>query len=257
MKSPKSTLCLKSFEEMKDLLKAKSISFPDAPILSPRENELPTSYPPPSPSRASGSNEKGTVRGIAHEPGPESDEKLFKQAMEGVSRIPRPNFVERGLPPPPPEKPEPRAEVEPLLKLKDLVQHGVGFEVADTPEYIEGTMYRVPPDVARRLHQGDFSIQAYINLHRFKVAAAREAFERFIKWAVATGKTGVLIIHGRGLSSPSEPVLKQKVVEWLTRGPWRKWVVAYASARSCDGGAGATYVLLRRRPVSKRLKKSR
>jgi DNA-nicking Smr family endonuclease len=177
--------------------------------------------------------------------------------MEGVTPIPHPNFVERGLPLPPPEKPEPQAEIEPLLKLKDLVQHGTGFEVADTPEYIEGTMYHVHPEIARRLHQGDFSIQAYINLHRFKVAEAREAFERFVKWAVATGKTGVLIVHGRGLSSPSEPVLKQKVVEWLTRGPWRKWVVAYATARSCDGGAGATYVLLRRRPVSKRLKKSK
>jgi DNA-nicking Smr family endonuclease len=254
MKSPKSTLCLKSFEEMKHLLKAKSIFFPDASILSPRENEPSLSAPPPSPSRASGSSEKGKM-GTAQEPAPESDEKLFKEAMEGVTPIPRPNFVERGLPPPLPEKPEPRAETEPLLKLKDLVQHGMGFEVADTPEYIEGTLYRVPPDVARRLHQGDFSIQAYINLHRFKVAEAREAFERFVKWSVTTGKTGVLIVHGRGLSSPLEPVLKQKVVEWLTRGPWRKWVVAYATARSCDGGAGATYVLLRRRPVSKRLKK--
>ena len=247
MKSPKSTLCLKSFEEMKDLLENKSISFPDAPILSTRENEPLPSDPPPSEESA----------GMAQETAPESDEKLFKEAMEGVTPISRPNFVERGLPPPLPEKPETRAETEPLLKLKDLVQHGMGFEVADTPEYIEGTLYRVPPDVARRLHQGDFSIQAYINLHRFKVAEAKEAFERFIKWAVSTGKTGVLIVHGRGLSSPLEPVLKQKVVEWLTRGPWRKWVVAYATARSCDGGAGATYVLLRRRPVSKRLKKSR
>jgi DNA-nicking Smr family endonuclease len=44
------------------------------------------------------------------------------------------------------------------------------------------------------------------------------------------------------------------VEEWLTRGPWRKWVVAYSSARIYDGGAGATYVLLRERPVSKRFK---
>jgi DNA-nicking Smr family endonuclease len=246
MKSSKSTLCLKSFEEMKDLLEAKSISFPDAPILPPRENETPPScLSPPHADE------------MTREPGPESDEKIFQEAMEGVTPIPRPNFVERGLPSPPPEKPGTEAETEPLLKLKDLVQHGMGFEVADTPEYIEGTMYRVPPDVAHRLHRGDFSIQAYINLHRFKVAAAREAFERFVKWAVSTGKTGVLIVHGRGLSSPTEPVLKQKVVEWLTRGPWRKWVAAYATARSCDGGAGATYVLLRRRPVTKRLKKSR
>jgi len=257
MKSSKSTFCLKSFEEMKDLLGAKSISFPEAPILSLRKSEPPPSFPPPSPSRASGSIERGMKGGIAQEPGPGSDEKLFEDAMEGVTRISRPNFVERGLPPPPPEKPEIRAETEPFLKLKDLVQHGIGFEVADTPEYIEGTMYHVHPEIARRLHQGDFSIQAYINLHHFKVAEAREAFERFIKWAVATGKTGVLVVHGRGLSSPSEPVLKQKLVEWLTRGPWRKWVVAYATARSCDGGAGATYVLLRRQPVSKRIKKGR
>jgi DNA-nicking Smr family endonuclease len=231
MKSPKSALCLKSFEEMKELLEARSISLPDA------------SLPPPSVNE--------------EEPEPENEENLFRQAMEGVTRIPRPNFVERGLPLPAPEKPQTLTETEPLLKLKDLVQHGNGFEVADTPEYIEGTMYHVHPEVARRLHKGDFSIQAYIDLHRFKVAEAREAFERFIKWAVATGKSGVLIIHGRGLSSPSEPVLKQKVVEWLTRGPWRKWVAAYSSARSCDGGAGATYVLLRRRPVSKKIKKGR
>jgi len=31
---------------------------------------------------------------------------------------------------------------------------------------------------------------------------------------------------------------EEEGVEWLTHGAWRKWVVAYASARSCDGGAG-------------------
>jgi DNA-nicking Smr family endonuclease len=49
--------------------------------------------------------------------------------------------------------------------------------------------------------------------------------------------------------------LKTRVIEWLTRGPWRKWVAAYASARLHDGGTGATYVLLRARPVTNRVKK--
>jgi DNA-nicking Smr family endonuclease len=96
-----------------------------------------------------------------------------------------------------------------------------------------------------------------VDLHGLTAEDAREVFEKFIKGAITTGKRGVLIIHGRGLSSPSEPVLKKKVIEWLTRGPWRKWVVAYSSARFVDGGAGATYVLLRQRPVSKRLKKNK
>jgi DNA-nicking Smr family endonuclease len=109
--------------------------------------------------------------------------------------------------------------------------------------------------VARRLHRGDYSIQARVDLHGLNAMDAKEVFENFLKWAVITDKRGVLVIHGRGLSSPSEPVLKKKVLEWLTRGPWRKWVIAYSSARSCDGGAGATYVLLRTRPVSKRLKR--
>jgi len=94
----------------------------------------------------------------------------------------------------------------------------------------------VPKAVAKRLHRGEYSIQAFVDLHGLLAGDAKEVFERFLKWAVTTGKTGVLIIHGRGLSSPSEPVLKKKVVEWLTQGPWRKWVAAYSSARICDGG---------------------
>jgi len=229
MKSPKSTFSFKSFEEIKALLTAKSISFPEAPPSTREECQEQLS--------------------------PELEEKLFQEAMNGVAPISRDNCVERGFPSVFPERPGDENDSEPLLKLKDLVEYGLGFQVADTPEYIEGTMYHVHPDVARRLHRGDYSIQAYINLHRLNVSNARETLEKFLKWAVTSGKTGVLIVHGRGLSSTAEPVLKQKVVEWLTRGPWRKWVVAYASARSCDGGAGATYVLLRRLPISKRFKR--
>ena len=36
----------------------------------------------------------------------------------------------------------------------------------------------------------------------------------------------VQIIHGRGISSGGDPVLKTKVFEWLTRSHWRKWVSA-------------------------------
>ncbi len=230
MKSPKPTFSFKSFEEIKALLAAKSISFPEAPPSTREECQEQLS--------------------------PELEKRLFQEAMASVTPIARNNCVERGLPTVLPERPRDEDDSEPLLKLKDLVKYGMGFRVADTPEYIEGTMYQVHPEVARRLHRGDYSIQAYINLHRLTVSNAKETLEKFLRWAVFTGKTGVLIVHGRGLSSTAEPILKQKVVEWLTRGPWRKWIVAYASARSCDGGAGATYVLLRRLPISKRFKRS-
>jgi DNA-nicking Smr family endonuclease len=87
------------------------------------------------------------------------------------------------------------------------------------------------------------------------VEDARNAFEMFLTDSITTGKKAVLIVHGRGLSSPDKPVLKTSVIQWLTCGLWRKWVIAFTSARSCDGGAGATYVLLRQRPMTKRNRK--
>jgi DNA-nicking Smr family endonuclease len=185
---------------------------------------------------------------------PHKDEQLFHEAMEGVNPIARDKVAEKRVEIRPPERSINIPETEALSMLVRLVNHGEGFVVSDTPEYIEGTGCNVPREFAQRLHRGDFSIQAHIDLHGFNVEEAREAFEAFLKEAVNSGKRAVLIIHGRGLSSPAEPVLKNKVREWLTRGNWRKWLIAYTSAQSYDGGAGATYVLLRHRPLSKRLR---
>jgi DNA-nicking Smr family endonuclease len=226
MKSSKSSLTFKSFQDLEVLLKKKSFPARRDKDLRNRQIELT----------------------------PELEEKLFKEAMEGVTPIPKGNYLKRNFQIELPEGPKNKDDAEALKRLADLIRYGTGFNVSDTPEYMEGTGYNVPPSVARRLHRGDFSIQAYVDLHGLRVDDAKEAFEEFLNWAVTTGKRGVLIVHGRGLSSPSEPILKNKVREWLTRGLWRKWVVAYSSARNCDGGAGATYVLLRQRPLSKRQK---
>lgn len=226
MKSSKSSRTFKSFQDLKVLLKTNSV--PAHREVVPKNHEIELS--------------------------PELEEKLFNVAMEGVKPIPKDKTIRRNVQIELPETTRNREDAEALEKLADLVRYGTGFQVSDTPEYIEGTGYNVPPSIAKRLHRGDFSIQAHVDLHGLGVDDAQETFEKFLNWAVTTGKRGVLIVHGRGLSSPAEPILKNKVKEWLTRGAWRKWVVAYSSARKCDGGAGATYVLLRQRPVSKRSK---
>ena len=236
MKPQKSSLTYNPFQDLKALLEAKSISFPARHT-----------------SEAANPEEEQSL---------DFEERLFIEAMEHVIPISRENCGERIFQIRHPEirKPEgPKKkedeDAETLAKLINLVKYGTGFNIFETPEYVEGTGYHVHPEIARRLHRGDYSIQSHVDLHRLNAHEAREVLQEFLKRAVMTGKRGVLIIHGRGLSSPSGPILKEKVIEWLTRGPWRKWVIAYASARLCDGGAGATYVLLRRRPISKRLKK--
>ena len=231
MKTDKPSLTHNPFEDIKELLKKNSL-----PLSSGKETKVLDRQP---------------------DPNPDSDEKLFSEAMEGVTPISKDNRVERVVHIDPPRESRVKEDAEVLAQLESLVRYGTGFDVSSTPEYVEGTGYHVHPEFAKRLHRGDYSIQAHVDLHGLTAEGAREVFEKFIKGAITTGKRGVLIIHGRGLSSPSEPVLKKKVIEWLTRGPWRKWVVAYSSARFVDGGAGATYVLLRQRPVSKRLKKNK
>ena len=144
---------------------------------------------------------------------------------------------------------------EGLIELNNLIRHGKGFVVDQTPEYMEGTGHRIHPSAAHFLHNGGLSIQAHIDLHRLCVENAKEELDRFLTGAVRSGKRQLLIIHGRGLSSPSEPVLKGRIFQWLTSAPWGKWVIAFSSARACEGGAGATYVLLRSRPLTHRFRK--
>ncbi len=231
MKTSKSSGKFKSFKDLKTLIENKSLKLAQSSVQNfykVRQKDQSTQFYVP-----------------------ETDEKeLFLEAMTDVKPISRKNTIEHtaisvsqiGL--------DDDSDNETLLQLQDLVKFGKGFVVSDTPEYVEGTGYNINPEITKRLHRGDFSIQAHIDLHGLCVENARDTFEKFIKKSIATGKRAVLIVHGRGLSSPDKPVLKNKVIEWLTRGHWRKWVIAFSSARLCDGGAGATYVLLRQRPVT-------
>jgi len=64
---------------------------------------------------------------------------------------------------------------------------------------------------------------------------------------MAQDKRCVLIIHGRGHGSKDHiPVLKNALKSWFTRRALRKKILAFTTARSCDGGAGAVYVLLKK-----------
>jgi len=140
---------------------------------------------------------------------------------------------------------------ESILKLKNLVDSGKGFVVSQTPEYMEGRGCGAHPRILRRLHRGDFSIQAHFDLHGYTVAEAKTAFDQFMRESISRDRRVILIVHGRGLSSRSGPVLKSKVFKWLTSAPWQKWVLAFTSARLVDGGAGATSILLRKRPLTR------
>lgn len=183
---------------------------------------------------------------------PQQEDELFARAMGDVTPLehnrhwqwpPRPLTI---------LSTRNREEEESVAALQALIQTGQGFDVAQTDEYMEACAPGSDPRITRRLHQGRYAIQDHIDLHGLFVHEAEAALHRFIKQSIARGCQAVLIVHGRGLRSPHKPVLKGKVFQWLTRGPLRAHVIALASARTYDGGAGATYVLLRRKPLGKR-----
>jgi len=247
MKTSDTTGIFRPFEELKDLLEIKSLK--PGPSLGNKSPEG------PGETRVKKIGAFKSNNPIDDTSAPMNERELFLEAMADVEPIHRGNRLEPNCAPCVSIDSENDSENETMQQLSNLVNSGEGFVVADTPEYIEGTGYNIHPEISKRLHRGDFSIQSHIDLHGFDVEDARKAFEIFFKDSITTGKRAVLVVHGRGLSSPGKPVLKTKVIEWLTRGPWRKWVIAFSSARSCDGGAGATYVLLRQRPLTKRFRK--
>ena len=135
-----------------------------------------------------------------------------------------------------------------LRALDELVEGVRPLAPEDTDEHIQGSVPGLDPRVMRQLARGELAIQAELDLHGCTAETARGLLERFIVDANARGLRCVKIVHGRGRRSRGGvPVLKRQLPRWLGRGPARHIVLGYTSARPNDGGAGASYVLLRRR----------
>jgi len=178
------------------------------------------------------------------------EDHLFREAMAGVETLDCNTVVPREPGPlaKPSRRPLMEEELEAYAQLVDLVSGDGSFDIQSTEEYIEGAIVGADPELLPKLRCGDFSIQAHYDLHGMTAAEAREAVERFILSSVIKGLRCVLIIHGRGLNSQDQmPVLKERMSSWLKRGRLKRLVLAFATAQPCDGGAGAMYVLLRKR----------
>jgi DNA-nicking Smr family endonuclease len=180
------------------------------------------------------------------------DDADFLEAMAGV----RP--LERTQQPQQPRYREPvklsARELEVIRELDALVSGKGPFDIRDTDEVMEGCVPGLDPRVLRRLRRGEFTLQADLDLHGCDAATARVLVEEFIVESHARGLRCLRIVHGRGNRSPNgEAVLKPSLPRWLSRGPARLIVLAWTAARQADGGAGASYVLLRKGPGRKPL----
>jgi len=124
--------------------------------------------------------------------------------------------------------------------LDDLSEN----DLLETGDHLAYTAEGVQRSVLRKLRSGRYSLQADIDLHGYTVEQARLVLSEFLKESRDKRHLCVRVIHGKGRKQAQQaPRLKPAVNQWLQRN---KWVLAFCSARNCDGGTGAVYVLLRK-----------
>lgn len=177
-----------------------------------------------------------------------SEDELWAGATSGVRRI---EDDGRGSLGPARPKGAPDTYWDPDLEavdqLRALVSGDAPFDLADGDEFVEGRVAGLDPNLVRKLRRGEFAVQGHVDLHGLTREEAKAAVERFLRASRNAGKRCVLVVHGRGLHSRDQlPVLKDALRAWLSTARFARHVLAFATARPADGGAGAVYVLLRR-----------
>ncbi len=116
------------------------------------------------------------------------------------------------------------------------------------PELGPDTAPGLDKRTAARLRRGQLPIEARIDLHGLSRDEAHRALEGFLGSAHDAGKRCVLVITGKGLRASGEMgVLRDAVPRWLNAPPIRPRILAFRPAPPRDGGAGALYVLLKRK----------
>lgn len=172
----------------------------------------------------------------------DDDIALFRAAVADVSLAFPVNRVYF-----PPAKPSPypartRQDEEQVL-IDSLSDHDVweaGFESGEELSFLRQSM---PSTTLKKLRRAHWVTQAELDLHGLVVAEAKIRLIEFLNFALSRHYRCIRIIHGKGLGSVNrEPVLKRKVVAWLSQ---RDEVLAFCQARAVDGGGGAVAVLLK------------
>jgi len=154
------------------------------------------------------------------------DRALWREAMREVAPLPG-----RATPPPGVTASPAAAEEPPPRPTAPPPAPGIGIDRAN----------------AERLKRGRHPIEASLDLHGMTQAAAHRALAGFVHTSYEAGRRCVLVITGRGLGPVGPGVLKSAVPRWLEMPELRRHILATAPAQPQHGGAGALYLLLRRR----------
>lgn len=118
----------------------------------------------------------------------------------------------------------------------------------DPHEFLEFARPGVQYGVYKNLRMGKYEIQSRLDLHRHTVEQARSALFRFVDDCQKHGVRCGLVTHGKGLGLDQPAKLKSCVNHWLRQFDQ---VLAFHTAQKTHGGAGSTYVLIKKNRVAR------
>ncbi len=226
----------------------KPFNNPFADALGPLKESLPESAPPkpeggdtpasPAPQ------ETGARRGSPGNDAEEGrdDQEAFMQAVGDVTPIDHRNDR---------LSPKRTAKVGGIdsareLELEEMASLS-GFDLRFSDQYIRARAAGVSQETVDKLSRGEFSVRSHLDLHGMILDDAMREVDEFIAHSQDRGVRCVLVVTGKGQNSRGQVgVLRSKIPEWLSRGPSSRRILAFVTARPCDGGEGALYVLLRK-----------
>ncbi len=174
---------------------------------------------------------------------PEDNEYFdFFSAVQDV----KPLDGKERLAPPEPEKIIVQQDQTPLLH--DFEEGKLEFSLSANEEHVQCNILGLDLLTLGKLQNRHYNPEASIDLHGFNAKEAFEALIPFFKNAYYKDMRCVLIVTGKGLNSyDKKSILRAKVCDWLIDMPFKYITLAFCTAKTEDGGAGALYVLLRKR----------
>jgi DNA-nicking Smr family endonuclease len=104
--------------------------------------------------------------------------------------------------------------------------------------------------LARKFKREEIKVEAVLDLHGVKEKDAHDKVLNFIKSCYNNQKRCVLIITGKGISDDpfsGKGILKKSVPGWLYSDDVGSLILAYKNPSEALGGAGALYILLRKK----------
>lgn len=125
------------------------------------------------------------------------------------------------------------------------------FEVHRDGERHYGYRTGLAHKVVAQLQRGEIQSEREIDLHGYTEESARAHALQFLRTAREDGLQCVSVVHGRGIHSPNEPVLKEALLNWLEADPafskLKKTILAFSTVAR----GGATLILFERKREGK------